>query len=119
GRRRVGNLLERWLEAERGQLFLWVPVMLGAGIVAWFASPDAPRWNAVVLGGLALAAGGMAFSNGGRAPRVLAFAAGLIALGCALVWWRAERVAAPVLARPAIVTFTASVERIEPLPARE
>ena len=30
-----------------------------------------------------------------------------------------ERVAAPVLARPAIVTMTARVEGVEPLPARE
>jgi competence protein ComEC len=116
---RVRERIERWLEAERGQLFLWVPVLLGVGIAAWFALPDAPRWMAVVLGGLALAAGGAAIGRGGRAARSLCVAGALVALGCALVWWRAERVAAPVLARPAVVAFEARVERIEPQPARD
>ncbi|MBX9813518.1 MAG: ComEC/Rec2 family competence protein, partial [Sphingomonas sp.] len=40
------------------------------------------------------------------------------ALGLALVWARAERVAAPVLARPLVATLVARVERIEPLPPR-
>lgn len=115
----VRAALERWLEAERGQLFLWVPVMLGTGIAAWFALPDASRWGAVVLGGLALAAAGLAVSDGGRAARVLTVGAALVAIGCALIWWRSERVAAPVLARPAVVAFEAHVERVEPQPARE
>lgn len=93
--------------------------MLGAGIAAWFALPDASRWSAVVLGGLALAAAGLALGGGGRAARCTTVAGLLLAIGCALVWWRAERVAAPVLARPAIVAFQGKVERIEQLPARK
>lgn len=113
------DAVERWLEVERGQLPLWVPVMLGVGIAAWFALPDAPRWMAVMLGGLALAAAGLAASNGGRAARVVAVGAGLVAIGCALAWGRAEHVATPVLPRPAIAAFQATVERIEQQPARE
>ncbi|MGJ3628337.1 hypothetical protein AB5I41_17730 [Sphingomonas sp. MMS24-JH45] len=45
--------------------------------------------------------------------------AGLFAAGTGLVWWRAERVAAPVLARPGVFAFTATVEEVRPLPARE
>lgn len=116
---RPGAALERWLEAERGQIVLWIPVMLGAGIAAWFALPDANRWAVVVLGGLAVAAAGIAAGGGGRAARCVTVAALLVAAGCALVWWRAERPAAPVLARPAIVAFQGRVERVEPLPARE
>lgn len=116
---RPGEALERWLEAERGQLVLWIPVLLGAGIAAWFVLPDANRWAAMVLGGLAVAAAGFAASAGGRTARCVTAAAMLVAVGCALVWWRAERVAAPVLARPAIVVFQGKVERIEALPARE
>ncbi|WP_308222960.1 DUF4131 domain-containing protein [Sphingomonas sp. J344] len=111
--------IERWLEAERGQLFLWIPVMLGAGIVAWFALPDAARWGAVILGGLAIAVAALAVGRSGRAARAMAWAGLLVALGCALVWWRAERVAAPVLARPAVVQVTGTVKRIEPMPARQ
>lgn len=116
--RRAQDALERWLEAERDQLVLWLPVMLGLGIAAWFVLPDAPRWAGVIAGTSALALLGVALAGRGRAPRVLAVAALAVALGCALIWWRAERVAAPVLARPAMVTLDATVVRVEPLPAR-
>lgn len=97
---------------------LWVPVMLGVGITAWFALPDAGRWIAVMLAGLGIAVAGLALGGGGRAARCVAVAGMLVAIGCALVWWRAERVAAPVLERPAIVAFQGRVERVEQLPAR-
>ena len=93
-------------------------MMLGVGIAAWFALPDASRWGAMVLAGLAVAAAGIALGGGGRAMRCVAVAGLLVALGCALVWWRAEQAAAPVLARPAIVAFQGKVERVEPMPAR-
>ncbi|MEI9927062.1 MAG: hypothetical protein WDN44_04190 [Sphingomonas sp.] len=112
---RARDGLELWLEAERDQLVLWLPVMLGAGITAWFVLPDAARWMGFVLGAAALASVGVAGSGAGRAARVLAIGAGAMALGCGLVWWRAESVAAPVLARPAVVALDARVERVEPL----
>lgn len=112
-------MLERWLEAEREQLALWLPVMLGAGIAAWFVLPDAARWIGFTLGCLALALVAVALPGGGRAPRVVAIAGLALAAGCALIWWRSERVAAPVLARPAVVLVTARVERVEQLPARD
>ncbi|MDV3456643.1 ComEC/Rec2 family competence protein [Sphingomonas sp. HF-S4] len=93
--------------------------MLGAGITAWFVLPDAARWIAFVLGSTALGLGAFAFGGGGRAPRVLAVAGLTLAAGCTLIWWRAERVAAPVLARPAVVLMTGQVERVEQLPARD
>ena len=40
--------IERWLEAERDQLPLWLPVALGGGIVAWFALPDPRAWQAAM-----------------------------------------------------------------------
>jgi len=42
-----------------------------------------------------------------------------MASGMLLIWARAERVAGPILTRPAIVTFEARVERVEPLPPRQ
>ncbi len=111
--------MERWLEAERDQLALWLPVMLGIGIAAWFLLPDAARWSAFLsaCGGVALA--GVTIARGGRASRVMLVAGCAMALGCALIWGRAERVAAPVLARPAVVAFSARVDRVEPMPARQ
>ena len=118
-RRRMRPSIEAWLEAERDQLVLWLPVMLGAGIAAWFVLPDSAAWIAVFLAGCAVAAFGLALPGGGRAGRVLLIGGLATALGCALVWVRAEGVAAPVLARPAVVQFDARVERIEALAARD
>ena len=115
---RVAALLERWLEAERDQLVLWVPVALGGGIAAWFLLPDAAAWSAAILLALAAALLALALGRGDRAARAAAIAALLVAGGLALAWLRAERVAAPVLAAPTIASFTARVERVDPLPAR-
>ncbi len=93
--------------------------MLGAGIAAWFVLPDERSWTVALLVAGGVAAAGVTSLTGGRAARALAIGALAFAIGLALIWWRAERVAAPVLARPAIVMFEARVERIEPLPARE
>ncbi|UZK67117.1 ComEC/Rec2 family competence protein [Sphingomonas sp. M1-B02] len=117
--RQFRDKVERWLEAEREQLVLWLPVMLGAGIVAWFLLPDAGRWIGFIAGGGAIGLVGVAASGAGRAARVVAIAGLAMAAGCLLVWWRAERVAAPVLARPAVVSLTGRVERVEALPARD
>jgi competence protein ComEC len=111
--------IEDWLEAERDQLPLWIPVALGGGIAAWFVLPDAAAWTAFLLAALAIAVAGAVLPIGGRAGRVLAIGGLAAAAGCALVWARAERVSAPVLARPAVVAFAGLVERIERLPARE
>src|SRR5437667_5772646 len=88
--------LERWLEAERDQLPLWIPVTLGAGITAWFLMPDATWWKAtlLVLAGTALFA--LAIGRGGRAGRVVAVAALLAGAGLALIWWRAENASAAI-----------------------
>lgn len=111
--------LEHGLEAERDQLPLWLPVALGGGIALWFVLDDPVQWTAAMLAlaGIALAA--VAIGQGGRASRAVALAAALAAMGVGLAWWRADYVAQPVLARPAIVMLTARVDGIEPLPARE
>lgn len=113
------NPLEAWLEAERDQMPLWLPVALGAGIAAWFVLPDPRAW----LGALALFIGGalvaLAAGRGGRAGRALLVGGLTAAVGLGLIWWKAERVSAPVLGRPAIVEFTGRVERLEPLAARD
>ncbi len=66
-----------------------------------------------------MALSGVAAGRYGRAARAVAVGATAVALGLGLIWWRAEHVAQGVLVRPTIATFTARVERIEPLPARD
>ncbi|MBX3593078.1 ComEC/Rec2 family competence protein [Sphingomonas sp.] len=119
GEWRVAARLERWLEIERGQLFLWAPVLLGTGVALWFALPDARRWSAAILAALALAIVAIAMGRGGRAGRCVTIGATLLALGCGLAWVRAERMEAPVLARAVVTRIVGRVERVEPLPARD
>ena len=111
--------VEAWLEAEREQLPLWLPVALGAGVAAWFGLPQRWMWEAVALAALAVAAVALAAGRGARAGVAAAVFGLAVAAGVGLAWWRAERVAQPVLARPAVVTLRARVERVDPLPARE
>lgn len=111
--------LERWLEAERDQLPLWLPVMLGGGIALWFVLPVRSAWLAAMLAAGALGLAALLLPAGGRARRVGSWAMALVAVGVVLAWARAEWVAAPVLTRPANVRMVARVEAAEPLPARD
>uniref|UniRef100_UPI0035CBE7F6 ComEC/Rec2 family competence protein n=1 Tax=uncultured Sphingomonas sp. TaxID=158754 RepID=UPI0035CBE7F6 len=115
----INSRLEQWLEAERDQLALWLPVALGGGIALWFVLPDRAAWAAAELLALASALFGVAVSRYGRAARVVAVGGFAVALGLGLIWWRAEHVGHAVLARATIATFTARVERVEPLSARD
>jgi competence protein ComEC len=70
GRRRPGSrvveAIESWLEAERDQLPLWLPVALAAGVALWFVLPDESAWRAAFLAALGLSAIGMTFAGGRR-----------------------------------------------------
>ena len=90
--------LETLAEAERDQLPLWLPVGLVLGIGAWFWLPDADAWTAFLLLAAALALGQprrsrRARAGAGRSPS----SASPPLLGCGLIWWKAERAAAPRL----------------------
>ena len=62
----LSGRIEAWLEADRDQLPLLLPVALGAGIAAWFVLPRPQAWAGWMLGcgGIALAAAALA--RGGR-----------------------------------------------------
>ena len=116
---RMSARLERWLELERDQLALWVPVAMGVGVAAWFLLPDAHDWTLAALCFGAVGAGAGAAGRGDRASRVVMVATLSALLGLCLIWVRADRVAAPVLGGPVVASMTARVERIEPLTARD
>ena len=111
--------LELWLEVERDQLALWIPVMFGTGIGLWFATATRIAWIAIMITGF----GGVfaAFTLGlGRRTARLAFWAGLcMTSGCGLIWARSEWVAESRLERPTIARFVARIERIEALQQRD
>nr|WP_299597953.1 ComEC/Rec2 family competence protein [Sphingomonas bacterium] len=115
---RLNQAIEHWLEAERDQLPLWLPVVLGIGIAGWFALPDAAAWSAFLLVQIALAVAAFCLPAGGRLRRAVLLFGLTAAIGCGLIWWRAERVALPRLERPVVTRFEARIEAVERLPAR-
>ena len=111
--------IELQLERERDQLALWVPVALGAGIACWFILANHFWWVAFLIlsGSIALAA--RLFDNGGRAIKAIFWMACLAAMGCSVIWLRSSAVAAPVLDRPAVMSFYGEIEKTENLSSRE
>jgi competence protein ComEC len=115
----AGARLERLFEAERDQLPLWLPVGLILGISAWFWLPAASGWIAFLAVSLALALGLGGFAGGLRWGRALSLFALAAALGCALIWWKAERVAAPRLERERMMEFSARIDTVQALAAEQ
>lgn len=109
---------EAWAERERAQLPLWAPVLLIAGIAAWFGLPGPTQWMAWTALWLGIAAGAAALGGAGRLSGAIAWAGLLLAAGCLLPWGKATLVGSPPLARPALVQMEGDVVRIEPLAAR-
>jgi len=111
--------LEHLLEAEREQLPLWLPVALLAGIAAWFLLPDAMAWAAFIALAGALFLAAVALGGGTRAAAACAWFSLFAGIGCALIWVRAESVAAPRLERPQAAAFNAKLVRADRLAARD
>ncbi|WP_223799442.1 ComEC/Rec2 family competence protein [Sphingomonas nostoxanthinifaciens] len=114
----MGATIERWLEAERDQLGLWLPVGLGAGITAWFGLPDERSWLWFVGVAAATALLAWAVGRGGRLGRAIAIFLIAASLGCLLAWARSTEVASPRLDRPMVTTISGRIVEVDPLPAR-
>ena len=110
--------LEHWLDRERDQLPLWLPVGVGSGVAAWLTLRDPRQWAIALLLLVALGLATLALGRSGRVLRAVGVFSLLSAAGLLLIWWRADRVAAPVLARPAVATVAGRVVRAQPLSAR-
>ena len=105
--------LELWLERERDQLPLWLPVMLGGGIAAWFLLPLQTQWIGFILAALGLAAAGLMLGLPKRIGTAALLSGLALALGCGLIWLRAERISHEVLTRPMVAQMTGMIERVE------
>ncbi|WP_425564883.1 ComEC/Rec2 family competence protein [Sphingomonas humi] len=91
-------------------------VAFGGGIVSWLVLAEPQAWTALLLSCAGLLTLGFVF--GGRTGQAIAIGTACMALGCLLIWWRSDRVAAPRLDRPAIAAFDADVLAAERLVAR-
>jgi competence protein ComEC len=116
---RFGCAIEAFLDAERDQLALWLPVALGAGIAAWFVLAGPLQWQAWLLAMTALSCGSWLLPSGSRMRRVVLIASLTSAIGGGAIWARASWVAGPVLVRPTVASFSARIERIEVQTAKE
>ncbi|HEX8640688.1 MAG TPA: ComEC/Rec2 family competence protein [Allosphingosinicella sp.] len=113
----LASRLEELFEAEREQLPLWLPVGLILGISAWFWLPDADAWSAFLAAALAAALGSAAAAGASRWGRAFAIFSLAAALGCGLIWWKAERAAAPRLERAQMMEVTARIDSVQTLAA--
>lgn len=86
-----------WLLAARGQLFVWIPVLIGAGVGLWFAWPQEPALMHYALAAtLALAGfGGLIFGHDLARPTFWALVC--VPLGFGAAGLRAASVQAPML----------------------
>jgi competence protein ComEC len=84
-------------DAQRGRLFLWLPVLLGLGVALYFATPYEPGQMVYrTLGGFALLSGViLAFIPAYYAPPFTALL--MVSTGFLSAGFRAHDVAAPVL----------------------
>jgi competence protein ComEC len=115
---RCVDVLESWLDSERDQLPLWVPVGVGAGVAVWQFSGD--------IGGLslgliccAMVLISFAFSAGSRTRQILQAAAVTVAIGFAAIMIKSALVAQPVLGKVWIGEFHGRIEKVEILSARD
>lgn len=111
--------LEHRLEEERDQFALWLPIGFGAGIALWFVLPTPSAWAgaAVATSGITLAAA--VFGRGRRSGQAIAWFAGAMLVGLAIIWIKALSVASPRLQdQAAVKRFSARIEMVEPLQAR-
>jgi competence protein ComEC len=113
----IRQSIEAFLELERSQLPLWFTVAFGTGIAAWLWMAAPSQWLAFIIVALGLAVAGFA-AGGGRIGRAMTFGGLAMAAGCALIWWRSVDLATPRLDRPAVVSFDAGVEKVEPRVAK-
>lgn len=117
-RPRLEQCAENWLDSERDQIGLWLPVGLGIGIALWQSFGTA-AWPAIMLLSAAIILFAMLSKPHSRVRRILQMAALLIALGFAVIALKSASIAQPVLGKIWIGEFYGRVEAVENISARD
>lgn len=111
--------IESWLEFERDQLALWLPVSFGLGIAFWFTCDSPGLWIATILTGIALALAALVVGMGRRSATATMWFGLCLAAGCGHVWLRSELAAAPRIEKPTIARFVAQILAIDALQGQD
>jgi len=111
--------LEQWLEQEREQLGLWVPVALGMGIAAWLSLNNRLEWLAFCCGAVALASVGCLLPSGARLRQMVVRGSLLACVGCLLIWGKAAIIGTAPLPRPMFLKVTGEVISADAVPAQQ
>ncbi len=109
---RVGTLIEAELVRNYHQLPLFVPVGLGAGVIAWFSGGPSALWPVIAIAAVLFACSQM-MERDGLCRMVTIRAGALLLIGFALISWRAHGQADQTLEKPWFGRFYAQVERVE------
>ena len=110
--------LENWLDRERDQLSLWLPVGIGFGVAIWqMFGPSA--WLGLALSCASLALFGMLPKSGSRLRNIVHMAAITTLVGFSLIAFRSTTVAQPVLGKIWIGDFYGRIETVENISARD
>jgi competence protein ComEC len=110
--------IDSWLDFERDQLTLWIPVGIGLGIGFWQVSGGEGLIPVLLL---FLASSLLAYAVGfwRRIGRFLLFSGLAVLAGFGAIAIKSERVSAPVLANAWVGTFYGRVQKVELLTARD
>ncbi len=104
-----------WLEAERDRLVLWLPVLMGVGVVTYFAlRQEPPIWAGLAL--LLPALVGASLARPGSPGRGLLAALAAIALGLAAAQFATWRAPPLVVLPTKAMIITGIVRGVDPLP---
>jgi competence protein ComEC len=110
--------VEKWLDSERDQLPLWVPVGVGAGIAVWqFAGNSGGLALGLICCAMVLL--GFTLRKDSRLRQILLVTAVAFAIGFAAIATKVASVAQPVLGKVWIGEFYGRIENVEKLSARD
>jgi competence protein ComEC len=109
---RIGALIEAELARNYHQLPLFVPVGLGAGVIAWFSGGSAALWPVIAAAAVLFSFAQM-MERGSLCRRIVINASALLLIGFALISWRAYGLTDQALEKPWFGRFYAQVERVE------
>lgn len=109
---------EDWLDSERDQIGLWLPIGLGTGISLW-QSFGTVAWPGILSLSCAIALFAMLAARHSRVRHTLQMAALLIALGFGVIALKSASVAQPVLGKIWIGAFYGQIEAVENISARD